>query len=129
MSTKGKKRGRRWIWNLLKKYSEHSMPRYQINLWKSSQNTEWSSTSEERYIEQQERDKRKVRESTDKATGVNGKIDCIENDLKKFSKDVKNTYERLVPFYSVPESAGEYCILKLSDIISSDLNFQPTQRC
>ena len=84
---------------------------------------------------------KKIRKSTDEATGdthdANCRIDRIENDLKKFSKDVNNTYESLVSFerysrdfnlrfYNVPESAGEDYILKLSVIISSDLNFQPT---
>jgi len=84
---------------------------------------------------------KKIRESIDKATGdihdANCRIDRTESDLKKFSKDVNNMYERLVSlerysrdfnlrFYKVPESAGEDCILKLTDVISSDLNFQPT---
>ena len=55
---------------------------------------------------------------TDNATGTNCKIDRIGNDLKKFTKDVNNTYEGLVSlekyskdfnrhFYNIPESAGE----------------------
>ena len=76
--------------------------------------------------------KKKIRECTDKATGdihdASCRTDRIRNYLKKLSKDVNNTYERLVSlerysrdfnlrFYNIPESAGEDCILKLTDII------------
>ena len=60
---------------------------------------------------------KKIRDSTDKATGdihvANCRIDRIEGDLKKLSKDVSSTYERLVSlerysrdfnlrFYNIP---------------------------
>ena len=63
----------------------------------------------------------KTRGSIDKATGdihdANCRIDRTENDLKTFSKDVNNMYERLVSlerhsrdfnlrFYNVPERAA-----------------------
>ena len=83
----------------------------------------------------------KIRDSTDKATGdihvANCRIDRIESDLKKLSKDVSSTYERLVSlerysrdfnlrFYNIPETAGEDCVGKVTEMINNDLNFRPT---
>ena len=85
--------------------------------------------------------KSEIRDSTDKATFdihvANCRIDRIEGDLKKLSKDVSSTYERLVSlerysrdfnlrFYNIPETAGEDCIGKVTEMINNDLKFRPT---
>ena len=84
---------------------------------------------------------KKIREGAEKLTGdlhdVNCRVDCNESDLGKYSKDVGSFYERLVSierysrgsnlrFYNIPEVVGEDGILKLTEIISSDLNIRPT---
>ena len=67
---------------------------------------------------------------------TNTRVDRIENDITKYAKEVDDTYERLLSlerysrdfnlrFYNIPESTGEDCIAKLSDILGNDLQLQP----
>ena len=67
---------------------------------------------------------------------TNTRVDRIKNDITNYAKEVDDTYERLLSlerysrdfnlrFYNIPESTGEDCIAKLSDILGNDLQLQP----
>ena len=86
-------------------------------------------------------ERKKIRRCIEKLTAdlhdVNCRVDRIESDLGKYSKDVGSLYERLgslerysrdfnLRFYNIPEVAGEDSLSKLAEIIGNGLNIRPT---